>query len=209
MGLHFLEDIAEWLRSERVADYLAYNFTNKTFLQIKDRTLPMATIGRKLEKLARSFAVLGGPNGYLLAKFTVEFEADQAAVRAALLALNPLDFPALDDFDASKLAICEPPTMASVEGALVHCLRLVQARFALTGTPFLISTEYSGVGSIGAWVEGVRNVHATLNWIHHSIGIYYLADNATVGIGLGTCWQVNYLLPCSPSSARSRRRSDF
>ena len=165
MGLHFLEDVAEWLRSERVADYLAYNFTNKKFIQIKDRTLPMATIGRKLEKLARSFAVLGGPNGFLLAKFTVEFQADQAAVRAALLALNPLDFPALDDFDASKLAICEPPTMASVEGALVHCLRLVQARFALTGTPFLITTEYSGEGSFGAWVEGVRNVHATLNWI--------------------------------------------
>ena len=28
----------------------------------------------------------------------------------------------------------------------------------------------------------------------HSIGIYYSSDNATVGIGLGTCWQVNYLL---------------
>ena len=165
MGLHFLEDIAEWLRSERVADYLAYTFTNKKFSGIKDRTSPMVTIGRKLEKLARSFAVLGGPNGFLLAKFTVEFEADQAAVRAALQALNPLDFPALDDFDASKLTICEPPTMASVEGALVHCLRLLQARFALSGTPFLISTEYSGEGSIGAWVEGVRNVHATLNWI--------------------------------------------
>jgi hypothetical protein len=165
MGLHFLEDIAEWLRSERVAEYLAYTFTNKRFIQPKDKSSPIATIGRKLEKLARSFAVLGGPNGYLLAKFTVEFEADQAAVRAALLALNPLDFPAIDDFDASKLAICEPPTMASVEGALVHCLRLVQARFALTGTPFLITTEYSGERSIGAWVEGVRNVHATLNWI--------------------------------------------
>lgn len=32
MGLHFLEDIAEWLRSERVADYLAYTFTNKKFI---------------------------------------------------------------------------------------------------------------------------------------------------------------------------------
>jgi len=67
MGLHFLEDIAEWLRSERVAEYLAYNFTNKTFIRTKDKSSPMATIGRKLEKLARSFAVLGGPNGYLLA----------------------------------------------------------------------------------------------------------------------------------------------
>ena len=112
----------------------------------------------------RSFAILGGPNGFLLAKFTVEFQADHAAVRAALQALNPLDFPPLDDFDASKLLICEPPTMASVEGALVQCLRLMQDRFALSGTPFLISTEYSGESSIGAWVEGPSNVHATLNW---------------------------------------------
>ena len=49
MGLLFLEDIAEWLRSERVADYLAYTFTNKKFIGTKDRTSPMVTIGRKLE----------------------------------------------------------------------------------------------------------------------------------------------------------------
>ena len=53
-----------------------------------------------------------------------------------------------DDFDASKLLICEPPMMASVEGALVQCLRLMQDRFAVSGTPFLISTEYSGERSI-------------------------------------------------------------
>jgi hypothetical protein len=53
-----------------------------------------------------------------------------------------------NDFDASKLLICEPPMMASVEGALVQCLRLMQDRFAVSGTPFLISTEYSGERSI-------------------------------------------------------------
>ena len=31
--------------------------------------------------------------------------------------------------------------------------------------PFLITTEYSGARSIGAWVEGQSDVPGTLNWI--------------------------------------------
>ena len=66
----------------------------------------------------------------MLARFTVEFAADHNAARKALRTIkdeideNPSEYP-LHDFDSSKLLISEPTTMASLEGAMVQCLRLL------------------------------------------------------------------------------------
>lgn len=165
MGVRFLEEIAEWLSGPRVAAYLAWSYNPSM-----GKSGAKFQIAQKLQKLARSFAIMGGPNGFLLARFTVEFAADHSAVRNALRTIkdeideNPSEYP-VHDFDSSKLLLSEPTTMASVEGAMVQCLRLLHHKFELRGTPFLISSEFSGNGSKGVWVDGERNVHGTLNWI--------------------------------------------
>ena len=150
MGERFLEEIAVWLNGDRVAAYLAWTFNPKSLA----KSGPKFVIAQKLQKLARSFAVLGGPSGFLLGKYTVEFAADHAAVRRALCTIkdeidaNPSEYP-LHDFDSSKLLLSEPTTMTSLEGAMVQCLRLLHHKFELRGTPFLISSEFSGDGSVG------------------------------------------------------------
>jgi hypothetical protein len=82
MGMRFLEEIAEWLGGARVAAYLAWTYNPKTLHGSTTGT--KFKIAQKLQKLARSFAIMGGPKGFMLARFTVEFAADHSAVRTAL-----------------------------------------------------------------------------------------------------------------------------
>eukprot|EP00966_Prymnesium_polylepis_P246060 5691514-Prymnesium_polylepis.1 len=166
MGMRFLEDVGEWLNGPRVDEALAWRYAPKGV----PATGTLEKIASKLEKMSRGFAVCGGPKGYLLLSFTVEFARDKDAVRRKLNALrgdvlaHPSKYPA-HDFDCTKLHLPEPCTMAAVEGAMAQSLGLMQHQFALEGTPFLIATEPSGDGSISTWVEGERNVHGTLVWI--------------------------------------------